>query len=86
MVQNNGVRAAQVVPHVHFHFIPRYPEGRRPPSKKSKENTFEIKSWKMFGRGQREELDDEEALVLAQKIREALKHEVEALEKDTVKL
>ncbi|KAG9652969.1 hypothetical protein KCU64_g8212, partial [Aureobasidium melanogenum] len=59
---------------------------RRPPSKKSKGDTFEIKSWKMFGRGQREELDEEEAIALAQKIRDALKQEVEALEKDTVKL
>ncbi|KAI5212175.1 zinc-binding protein of the histidine triad [Aureobasidium subglaciale] len=86
VVQNNGIRAAQVVPHVHFHFIPRYSEGRRPPSKKPKADTFEVKSWKMFGRGQREELDEEEAVELAQRIREALKQEVEALEKDAVKL
>ncbi|RMD41116.1 hypothetical protein DV735_g3977, partial [Chaetothyriales sp. CBS 134920] len=25
IVQNNGPGAAQVVPHTHFHFIPRYP-------------------------------------------------------------
>lgn len=86
VVQNNGPRAAQVVPHVHFHFIPRYPEGRKPPSTKAKPDTFEVKSWKMFGRGSREELDEEEAVVLAQKIREALKQEVEALEKATAKL
>ncbi|KXT07451.1 hypothetical protein AC578_516 [Pseudocercospora eumusae] len=28
VVQNNGERAAQVVPHIHFHLIPRYQEGR----------------------------------------------------------
>lgn len=83
VVQNNGVRAAQVVPHVHFHFIPRYPEGRRP---KSKSDAFEIKSWKMFGRGSREELDEDEAIELAERIRQALRHEVEALQQDTVKL
>ncbi|PYI24056.1 HIT-like protein, partial [Aspergillus violaceofuscus CBS 115571] len=48
VVQNNGVRAAQQVPHVHFHVIPRpdYGSGSgvgRP-------------SFVMFGRGQREEL------------------------------
>ncbi|THZ53333.1 zinc-binding protein of the histidine triad [Aureobasidium pullulans] len=86
VVQNNGARASQVVPHVHFHFIPRYPDGRKPPSKKSKGDTFEVKSWKMFGRGQREELDEEEAVALAQHIREALKREVEALQNDTGKL
>lgn len=60
VVQNNGAAAAQVVPHMHFHLIPR-PEirasGRR------------SESFTMFGRGQREELDDDEALELAEKLR-----------------
>jgi diadenosine tetraphosphate (Ap4A) HIT family hydrolase len=86
VVQNNGIRAAQVVPHVHFHFIPRYSEGRAPPSKKAKNDSFEVKSWKMIGRGSREELDDQEAVELAQNIRHALKQEVDALQQDVVKL
>ena len=61
VVQNNGAAAAQVVPHMHFHIIPR-PEIRA--SGRLRE------SFTMFGRGQREELDDDEAEVLAGKIRE----------------
>ncbi|GAB0132320.1 hypothetical protein EsDP_00000760 [Epichloe bromicola] len=60
VVQNNGAAAAQVVPHVHYHIIPR-PEIRA--SGKLRE------SFTMFGRGQREELDDEEAGELADRIR-----------------
>ncbi|KAF2842291.1 HIT-like protein [Patellaria atrata CBS 101060] len=63
IVQNNGARAAQVVPHVHFHIIPR-PETM--PEVKNK-------SWTMFGRGTREDLDEEEAGVLAAKIRGELR-------------
>ena len=64
-----GARAAQVVPHVHFHIIPRVgdvPEVR-------------AKSWTVFGKGQREELDDDDALVLQEQIREGLKQELEQL-------
>lgn len=61
VVQNNGAAAAQVVPHVHYHVIPR-PEIRA--SGRMRE------SFTMFGRGTREELDDEEAEVLAGRIRE----------------
>jgi hypothetical protein len=35
----------------------------------------------MFGRGQREELDDEEGANLAQEMRRVLREEVEAMEK-----
>jgi diadenosine tetraphosphate (Ap4A) HIT family hydrolase len=62
-----GVRAAQVVPHVHFHIIPR-PENV--PQLKNK-------SWTMFGRGQREELDDDEAEQLAGELRDELRKELE---------
>ncbi|RAL17236.1 HIT-like protein [Aspergillus homomorphus CBS 101889] len=68
VVQNNGVRAAQQVPHVHFHVIPR-PNldgsggGGRP-------------SFVMFGRGQRDELDEEEGEELARCLREELAREV----------
>ncbi|KAL2267195.1 hypothetical protein VTJ83DRAFT_4472 [Remersonia thermophila] len=63
VVQNNGAAAAQVVPHMHFHVIPR-PELR---DKKSERFTST-----MFGRGQRDELDDDEGLELAEKIRRAV--------------
>ncbi|MBE7179655.1 MAG: HIT domain-containing protein [Terriglobus roseus] len=62
IVQNNGARAAQVVPHVHFHIIPRpetVPELR-------------TRSWTMFGKGQREDLDDGEAEAMARELRHAL--------------
>jgi diadenosine tetraphosphate (Ap4A) HIT family hydrolase len=69
IVQNNGARAAQVVPHVHFHIIPR-PETM--PEIKSK-------SWTMFGRGQRDDLDDEEGARIAGQMREVLREEVEKM-------
>ncbi|KAL3420794.1 Hit family protein 1-like protein 1 [Phlyctema vagabunda] len=71
IVQNNGVAAAQVVPHVHFHIIPRpalTPELRN-------------RSFTMFGRGQRSEIDDDEAVELSKKLRLELAREVEQLKK-----
>ncbi|CRK38409.1 hypothetical protein BN1708_020526, partial [Verticillium longisporum] len=52
VVQNNGAAAAQVVMHMHYHLIPR-PEIRA-------SGRFS-ESFTMFGRGKREELDDDEA-------------------------
>ncbi|KAK4457864.1 Hit family protein 1 [Cladorrhinum samala] len=63
VVQNNGAAAAQVVPHCHFHVIPR-PELR---DKRAERFTST-----MFGRGQRDELDDEEGEALAAEIRRAV--------------
>jgi len=60
VVQNNGAAAAQVVPHMHFHIIPR--PGLRDKGGERFTST-------MFGRGQREELDDDEGKVLAERIR-----------------
>ena len=57
---NNGAAAAQVVPHLHYHIIPR-PEIRASGRLSS--------SFTMFGRGQREELDDDEGETLAAEIR-----------------
>ncbi|CAG8004720.1 unnamed protein product [Penicillium olsonii] len=71
VVQNNGERAAQVVPHVHFHIIPR-------PATGANQRT----SFAMFGRGQREELDDDEAEVLAREIRLQLIEEVKRIQKE----
>ncbi|KAJ6445378.1 histidine triad-like protein [Purpureocillium lavendulum] len=60
VVQNNGAAASQVVPHVHYHLIPR-PEIRA--SGRLSE------SFTMFGKGRREELDDDDAEKLAAAIR-----------------
>ena len=61
-----GARAAQVVPHVHFHIIPR--PGDVPEIKN--------RSWTIFGKGQREELDDEDAEVLINGMRQQLAKEI----------
>ncbi|KAI2780554.1 HIT-like protein [Daldinia loculata] len=63
VVQNNGAAAAQVVNHVHYHLIPR-PEIRA--SGRFRE------SFTMFGRGVREELDDDEAVALAEQVRRSV--------------
>lgn len=66
-----GVRAAQVVPHVHFHIIPRpVTDGAHKPG------------FAMFGRGQREELDDEEADELVRAMRVELEREVARIQRD----
>ena len=73
VVQNNGAAAAQVVPHAHFHIIPR-PELR------------EQGRWRdqftMFGRGTRTDLDDDDAAELAEKIRHAVVAILEEEEED----
>ncbi|KAJ5762377.1 uncharacterized protein N7511_005759 [Penicillium nucicola] len=71
VVQNNGERAAQVVPHVHFHIIPRPATGANQRS-----------SFAMFGRGQREELDDDEGEALARELRLELVEEVKRIQRD----
>ena len=79
VVQNNGERAAQVVPHVHFHLIPRYQEGRgnRVEGGKGNVDVGMLKSWRMFGRGTREELDEGEAAEMAGGLRREIGREVE---------
>lgn len=65
-----GAAAAQVVPHVHFHIIPRpalTPELRN-------------RSFTMFGRGQRSELDDDEAVVLRKDLKQELAREIERIQ------
>ncbi|EME88165.1 uncharacterized protein MYCFIDRAFT_201423 [Pseudocercospora fijiensis CIRAD86] len=80
VVQNNGERAAQVVPHIHFHLIPRYQEGREETQRNGRSDWGALKSWKMFGRGSREDLDDDEGKEMARRLREAIKKEVEGEE------
>jgi diadenosine tetraphosphate (Ap4A) HIT family hydrolase len=74
IVQNNGLRAAQVVPHVHFHIIPR-PESRLP--------SVNARSWTMFGRGLREDLDWDEAEELARGFRSSVRTEIRKIEGET---
>ena len=66
-----GARAAQVVPHVHFHIIPR--PGNVPEIKN--------RSWTIFGRGQRGELDEEDAVALTLQMRRRLEREIEDIKK-----
>ena len=76
IVQNNGARAAQVVPHVHFHIIPR------PATMPEIKN----KSWTMFGRGQRDDLDDDEGARIAGEMRRVLREEVGKMGRSEAKL
>ncbi|KAE8375120.1 HIT-like domain-containing protein [Aspergillus bertholletiae] len=69
VVQNNGVSAAQQVPHAHFHIIPR--PSLAPAAPKTARASFV-----MFGRGQRDELDDDEGEELAGLLRGELAREV----------
>lgn len=75
IVQNNGARAAQVVPHVHFHIIPR--PGSVP--------AIEGRSWTMFGKGQRGDMSDEEGDELAAEIRRELADVVKEYEESQKK-
>ncbi|KAI0594510.1 HIT-like protein [Biscogniauxia sp. FL1348] len=74
VVQNNGAAAAQVVGHVHYHVIPR--PGLRPEARRS---------FTMFGRGVREELDEEEAEVLAAEVRRCVAEVVREEEEEEEK-
>lgn len=56
---------------MHFHIIPR------PATMPQIKN----KSWTMFGRGQREELDDDDGARLAGEMRRVLREEIEQMEK-----
>ncbi|KAH7403615.1 HIT-like domain-containing protein [Cadophora sp. MPI-SDFR-AT-0126] len=69
IVQNNGAAASQVVPHVHYHLIPR-------PQLNGEERN---RSFTMFGKGMRSEIDDEEASRLAGRVRVEVKRERERM-------
>ncbi|RMJ21356.1 HIT domain-containing protein, partial [Aspergillus sp. HF37] len=70
VVQNNGIRAAQQVPHLHFHIVPR------PSVPTTGRWAAAQASYAMFGRGQRDDLDEAEGEELAGVLREALAREV----------
>lgn len=78
VIRNSGTRAAQVVPHIHFHIIPR-PADNASSSSSNTTAAARSPSWTMFGRGQREELDDEEGEKLARLMREELAREVKRI-------
>ncbi|KAJ6084003.1 hypothetical protein N7486_010803 [Penicillium sp. IBT 16267x] len=71
VVQNNGARAAQVVPHVHFHIIPR-----------PQTESVHRPGFAMFGRGQRSELDDDEGEELSRAMRAELVQEIKRIHRD----
>lgn len=91
VVQNNGPGAAQVVPHVHFHIVPRppfgyvYPEqslrdgrGESPTTSKyppNKQPGPRTRSAILFGRGGRDDLDWDEAEVLVHEMRKTIADE-----------
>jgi len=62
-----GSRASQTVKHVHYHIIPR-PETYTP-----------SRSWTMFGKGVRDDMDDDEGSLIAAKIRQEIAWEMERL-------
>lgn len=82
VVQNNGPGAAQVIPHVHFHIIPRPPLDYKPMKRATSNGrsayapsqipTGLRASYVQFGRGQRHELDDEDAAELVKTMRLSL--------------
>lgn len=68
LINRLGIRAAQQVPHVHFHIVPRPALNNTGPNARP--------SFAMFGRGQREELDEEEAEELVRVLRGELVREI----------
>ncbi|ROW16623.1 hypothetical protein VPNG_01487 [Cytospora leucostoma] len=77
VVQNNGAAAAQVVPHMHFHVIPR-PEIRAQGRWSEK--------FTMFGRGQRSDLDAEDGEQLAERVRREVVGVLRELGEDRVRV
>jgi hypothetical protein len=88
-----GPLAAQVVPHVHHHIIPRAPDhhprfkhsGNPKPARLPDMNSKYHASWTMFGRGYRTDLDrdDPETQQLVRRIRHEIAHEISRGELDS---
>ncbi|KAJ9636593.1 hypothetical protein H2204_005193 [Knufia peltigerae] len=87
VVQNNGPGAAQVVPHVHFHIVPRPPLNyvtpkRSTPMAKTQypanaQPTGFNRTRVLFGRGPRDDLDYEDSAVLVEDMRRCIREEWE---------
>ncbi|KIW85746.1 hypothetical protein Z517_01138 [Fonsecaea pedrosoi CBS 271.37] len=90
VVQNNGPGAAQVVPHVHFHIVPRPPLNYTYPQPSTTSSSSSRKKYPpnrapsgrqasaiLFGRGMREDLDYDDAAVLVEDMRAAIREEWE---------
>ncbi|KIW95207.1 uncharacterized protein Z519_03791 [Cladophialophora bantiana CBS 173.52] len=87
VVQNNGPGAAQVVPHVHFHIVPRPPLNYTHPKFSATTSSLKKKyppnpqpsgrqaAAILFGRGMREDLDYDDAAVLVESMRAAIREE-----------
>ncbi|KAI1616825.1 hit-like protein [Exophiala viscosa] len=86
IVQNNGPGAAQVVPHVHFHIVPRPPPGYVQPRSSTSTSlrkqyppntqpTGYKRTMILFGRGMRSDLDDEEAAALVEDMRRCIRED-----------
>ncbi|KAJ9497995.1 hypothetical protein H2202_006598 [Exophiala xenobiotica] len=86
VVQHNGPGAAQVVPHVHFHIVPRPPLNYVTPPRPT--SALKMKQYPpnaqpsghkrtmiLFGRGMRDDLDDDDAAVLVEDMRQCIKKE-----------
>ncbi|KAK7903407.1 hypothetical protein LTR67_001427 [Exophiala xenobiotica] len=86
VVQNNGPGAAQVVPHVHFHIVPRPPLNYVTPPRPTSASKMKQyppnaqpsghkRTMILFGRGMRDDLDDDDAAVLVEDMRRCIKEE-----------
>lgn len=75
-----GIHAAQVVPHVHYHIIPR-------PSNEEREQPIrkEGARWLIskYGDGIRTDLDDEEGATVAGEIRDNVFSELQEMNQDS---
>lgn len=75
-----GIHAAQVVPHVHYHIIPR-------PSNEERERLTHKSGarWLIsrYGDGIRTDLDDEEGAAVAREIRNSVFKELEEMKQNT---
>lgn len=90
IVQNNGPGAAQVVPHVHFHIVPRPPFNYVPPDSLSSQQQQRPRKYPpnpqpegykrtavLYGRGPRQDLDHDDADVLVETIRRCIREDWE---------
>lgn len=81
VIQNNGERASQTVPHVHFHIVPRPGDGTwgmfgKPVSFVPSSRTGHGHGYKWLGHGRRElDTDSQEVRDLKHSLRTAIRHQ-----------